>query len=66
MSKLILHRKSGQSIKIGDIHVTVLGILEHPVKLAIEAPREIVIAREDHELLDPIVIETNHNLAKIE
>ncbi|MBQ9520954.1 MAG: carbon storage regulator CsrA [Oscillospiraceae bacterium] len=45
---LILRRKSGESIVIGDnIHVTVLDINEGSVRLAIDAPKSIPILRSE-------------------
>jgi carbon storage regulator len=45
---LVLTRKLGESITIGDeIRVTVLGIQRKQVRLGIEAPREIVVHREE-------------------
>ena len=45
---LILRRKSGESIVIGDnITLTVLDINEGSVRLAIDAPKEITILRSE-------------------
>ena len=45
---LILRRKSGESIVIGDnINVTVLDINEGSVRLAIDAPKSIPILRSE-------------------
>jgi carbon storage regulator len=45
---LILTRKLGESVTIGDqIRVTVIGIKGHQVKLGIEAPAEMMIYREE-------------------
>lgn len=45
---LILQRKKGQAIHIGDnIKITVTEIGNDQVKLAIDAPREVLIAREE-------------------
>ncbi len=60
MSMLILQRKVGESIRIGDsivLRVTEIG--SDRVKLAIDAPRELPIVRE--ELL--LAAETNKQSA---
>ena len=45
---LILQRKTGESIRIGnDIRITVTDTSGDKVKLAIEAPKYIPIAREE-------------------
>ena len=45
---LILTRKLGESITIGDdIKVTVLGIYGRQVRLGIEAPLKVVVHREE-------------------
>ena len=45
---LILQRKKGQVIHIGDnIKITVSEIGNDQVKLAIDAPRDVLIAREE-------------------
>jgi len=46
---LVLGRKAGQAVRIGDeITVTVLGVREDgTVRLGIEAPREIPVHREE-------------------
>lgn len=45
---LILTRKLGESITIGDdIRVTVLGIRGRQVRLGIEAPAKVVVHREE-------------------
>ncbi len=45
---LILTRKLGESITIGDdIKVTVLGIFGRQVRLGIEAPLKVVVHREE-------------------
>ena len=45
---LILRRKSGESIVIGDnINVTVLDINEGSVRLAIDAPKSVAILRSE-------------------
>ncbi len=45
---LILSRKTGQSIHVGDsVTVTVLGVSRGQVKIGIEAPRELSVHREE-------------------
>ena len=48
MDMLILTRKEGQSIKIGDNIVITIGAFgRDQVKIAIEAPRDVPILRDD-------------------
>uniref|UniRef100_A0A6M3KVH2 Putative carbon storage regulator n=1 Tax=viral metagenome TaxID=1070528 RepID=A0A6M3KVH2_9ZZZZ len=44
---LVLSRKLRESIRIGDATVTVVRISPGRAKLAIEAPRDVVIARTE-------------------
>jgi carbon storage regulator len=45
---LILSRKMGESIHVGDsVIVTVLGVARGQVKIGIEAPRELAVHREE-------------------
>ncbi len=45
---LVLSRKQGQSLCIGDdIHLTILGVSGNQVRVGIEAPREMEIHREE-------------------
>jgi len=45
---LILTRKLGESITIGDdIKVTVLGVFGRQVRIGIEAPAQVVVHREE-------------------
>jgi carbon storage regulator len=45
---LILSRKMGESIHVGDsVTVTVLGVSRGQVKIGIEAPRELTVHREE-------------------
>ena len=45
---LILSRKMGESIHVGDsVIVTVLGVSRGQVKIGIEAPRELIVHREE-------------------
>ena len=48
---LVLSRRVGESITIGnDIRVTVLKMKGNQVKLGIDAPTDLVIRRNEHEL----------------
>jgi carbon storage regulator len=45
---LILSRKMGESIHVGDsVIVTVLGVARGQVKIGIEAPKELTVHREE-------------------
>jgi carbon storage regulator len=45
---LILSRKMGESIHVGDtVTVTVLGVARGQVKIGIEAPRDLSVHREE-------------------
>ena len=45
---LILTRRVGESIRIGDdIKITLLGIVGQQVKLGVEAPAEVIVHREE-------------------
>jgi carbon storage regulator len=45
---LILTRKMGEHIKVGDeVTVTVLGVRGNQVRVGIKAPREIAVHREE-------------------
>jgi carbon storage regulator len=45
---LILSRKVGESIHVGDsVTVTVLGVARGQVKIGIDAPRELTVHREE-------------------
>ncbi len=45
---LILRRKAGEALHIGDdIRITVIAVDEGGARLAIEAPREIPVLREE-------------------
>lgn len=45
---LILSRKLGESIHVGDsVTVTVLGVARGQVKIGIEAPKELGVHREE-------------------
>ena len=48
---LVLTRKLGETIQIGDdIAVTVVRVTPTEVRLGIEAPREVLVLREELEL----------------
>ena len=60
---LILNRREGESIKIGDeIEIEVISVSGSNVKIGIKAPREVSIFRK--ELYDSIISE-NINASKI-
>ena len=56
---LILTRKIGESLKIGDaIRVTVLGVRGNQIRMGIHAPAEVPVHRQEiydriHENVDP-------------
>jgi carbon storage regulator len=58
---LVLSRKCGQRIKLGDsICITVLRVQGDQVRIGIEAPRNVVILRDElepHELPAPALTE---------
>ena len=56
----ITNCKSGQSIKIGNIRITILSKANCPIQIGIEAPQELLITREDNALLDPPTVETKN------
>ncbi len=59
---LILTRKLGESIAIGDdIKVSVLGIHDRQVRIGIEAPQDVIVHREEIYLK---VQEENRNASK--
>ena len=48
---LVLTRKLGQRLKFGnDIYVTVVRIDKHTVRIGVEAPKDLVIQREELDL----------------
>ena len=47
---LVLTRKIGERIKVGDAWVTLVDIHNFQVRLGIDAPKDVMISRE--ELLD--------------
>ena len=57
---LILTRKSGESLMIGeDISVTVLGVKGNQVRIGIDAPKDISVHRE--EVFDKIKDKSEEN-----
>lgn len=46
---LVLSRRKGQSITIGDITVTISQVKGDRVKIAIQAPKEVVVLRSELE-----------------
>jgi carbon storage regulator len=59
---LVLSRKVGERIQIGDeVTVTIVRINAHSVRIGIEAPAEMAIARE--ELVQPAVAEPESKVA---
>ena len=57
---LILTRKSGESLMIGeDISVTVLGVKGNQVRIGINAPKDIAVHRE--EVFDKIQEDTEES-----
>jgi carbon storage regulator len=45
---LILSRRSGESLKIGDeVTVTVLGVKGHQVRIGVAAPRHVPVHRDE-------------------
>ena len=60
---LILQRKEGESLFIGDeIEVTVLGVESGRVRLAIQAPRSVTILRSEVK----VAAQTNREAAEEE
>ncbi len=54
---LILTRKLGESLKIGDeVTVTVLGVKGNQIRIGIDAPKEVAVHRE--EIYERIKAET--------
>ena len=48
---LVLSRKPGQSIIVGDARLTVRAINQNRVELVFEAPRSVLIVRSELELV---------------
>ena len=60
---LVLTRKSGEKIRIGkDIIVSVVSKGQEPLKLGIDAPKEISIYRE--EIYQSVINTNRHSIAK--
>ena len=59
---LILTRRTGESLKIGDdIRVTVLGVRSNQIRMGIHAPAEVPVHREEiynrvHENVDREIV----------
>jgi carbon storage regulator CsrA len=51
MSSLIIRRRCGESVAIGDVRITVLDVVRGKIGLRIEAPPTVPISRQ--ELLTP-------------
>lgn len=47
---LILTRKPGESIQVGDIRITVLKTSGNKVRIGIDAPREVAVTREERRV----------------
>ncbi len=61
---LVLSRKETQRIRLGDdIVITVVRIGGDKVRLGIEAPREMLVLRDE---LEPLATSVNADLASIE
>lgn len=62
---LILTRRMGESIRIGDnVTITVLGVKGSQIRIGVDAPREVEVHREeiyqrvhDDDELEPLTIE---------
>jgi carbon storage regulator len=62
---LILTRRTGESVKIGDeVTVTVLGMKGNQVRLGFTAPLNVAVHRE--EIYERIKAETSANVSKPE
>ncbi len=60
---LVLTRKSGEKLRIGkDIVISVVSKVRGPIKLGIEAPREISIYRE--EIYQSVIHANQNSIAK--
>ena len=47
---LVLTRKSGQSIQVGDVTITLLKTSGNKVRIGIDAPREVAVTREERRV----------------
>lgn len=60
---LVLNRKPGESIIIGDnIEIKILEIQDGKIKIGIEAPREVSILRK--EVYDEVIAENRRSLER--
>ena len=60
---LVLTRKSGEKLRIGkDIVISVVSKVRGPIKLGIEAPREISVYRE--EIYQSVMNANRNSIAK--
>ena len=50
---LVLSRKAGQSIMVGNVSVSVLRVCGSAVRLGIEAPRDVPVSRQEL-LIQPV------------
>jgi carbon storage regulator len=58
---LVLSRKPGESIKLGDnIEVIIISVEGHRVRIGVNAPREVRIMRAE---VDPALIQSNKDAA---
>ena len=46
---MVIKRRAGQSVRIGDVTVVVLEVQRSAVRLGIEAPRELEVVRSELE-----------------
>jgi carbon storage regulator len=64
---LVLSRKPGQSIRVGNgIVITVKATMGGRVKLAIEAPRDVRILRGELEARDDLAAEPDYLTAEVD
>ena len=60
---LVLTRKSGEKLRIGkDIVISVVSNVRGPIKLGIEAPREVSVYRE--EIYQSVINANRNSIAK--
>ncbi len=60
---LVLTRKSGEKLRIGkDIVISVVSKVRGPIKLGIEAPREVSVYRE--EIYQSVINANRNSIAK--
>ena len=59
---LVLSRKPGESIKLGDqIEVIIIAVEGHRVRIGVNAPREVRIMRAE---VDPALVQSNRDAAE--